>query len=134
MAVALRTIAALREIPKEQRPEKLYGCEVWRSLDWVNDDEKTVFNVSEHPGLSMALLGVFDSQVAGGKRYDLASAGRRIANATYFASHDVDKMDSAAYAFDISALMDGGDPAEFMLSAIARFSGDVEKRIRGVGK
>lgn len=132
VAVTLRTIAALREIPRELRPEKLYGCEVWRSLDWVNDDEKTVFNVSEHPGLSNALLGVFDSQVAGGKRYDLASAGRRIANATYFASHDVDKMDAAAYAFDISALMDGGDPAEYMLGAITRFAADVSKRIKGV--
>jgi LmbE family N-acetylglucosaminyl deacetylase len=132
VAVTLRLIAAIRELPKELRPEKLYSCEVWRSLDWVNDDEKTVFDVSEHPGLSNALLGVFDSQVAGGKRYDLASAGRRIANATYFASHAVDKMDAATYAFDISALMDGGDPAEFIAAAIGRFAADVAKKVKGV--
>ena len=132
VAVALRVIAAIRELPREARPEKLYSGEVWRSLDWVNDDEKTVFNVSEHPGLSNALLGVFDSQVAGGKRYDLASAGRRIANATYYASHAVDKMDAATYALDISPLMDGGDPAEFIAGYISRFAADVAKRVKGV--
>lgn len=132
VAVTLRTIAAIRELPPELRPEKLYSCEVWRSLDWVNDDEKTVFDVSEHPGLSMALLGVFDSQVAGGKRYDLASAGRRIANATYYASHAVDKMDSATYALDISALINGGDPAEFIAAAIGRFAADVAAKVKGV--
>ena len=34
-----------------------------------------------------ALIGVFDSQIAGGKRHDLAVLGRRRANATYNASH-----------------------------------------------
>jgi len=37
--------------------------------------------------LQFALLGVFESQIAGGKRYDLALMGRRRANATYFESH-----------------------------------------------
>lgn len=133
VAVVLRVIAALRELPEELRPEKLYSCEVWRSLDWVNDDEKVVFDVSGHPGLSASLLGVFDSQVAGGKRYDLASAGRRVANATYYASHAVDKMEAATYAFDISPLMDGGNPAEFILGAINRFAGDVAAKVSNMG-
>lgn len=38
VAVAVRLINALRKLPKELRPEKLYGCEVWRNLDWVTDD------------------------------------------------------------------------------------------------
>lgn len=133
VAVALRVIAALRELEPEYLPRKLYGCEVWRSLDWVNDEEKTVFDVSSHPGLGAALLGVFDSQVAGGKRYDLASAGRRIANATYLASHDVDKVDSATYAIDMTPLLAGGDVARFILDAIGRFAADVERRIKNVG-
>lgn len=132
VAVTLRVISALRELPLELRPEKLYSCEVWRSLDWVNDDEKVVFDVSEHPGLSMSLLGVFDSQVAGGKRYDLASAGRRVANATYLASHAVDKTDAATYAFDISPLMAEGDPASFITGAINRFAGDVAAKVRNM--
>lgn len=132
VSVLLRVIAALRELDPADRPEKLYGCEVWRSLDWLNDEEKTVFDVSGHPALGMALLGVFDSQVAGGKRYDLASAGRRIANATFFASHGVDTMDSAIYGLDLTPLMQGGDVLEFTLGAIGRFAEDVKKRIRGV--
>jgi len=60
---------------------------VWRDLDWLVDSDKAPFDVSEHENLQAALLGVFDSQIAGGKRYDLASMGRRRANATYFESH-----------------------------------------------
>jgi LmbE family N-acetylglucosaminyl deacetylase len=132
VAVALRVIAALRELEPECLPEKLYGCEVWRSLDWINDEEKTVFDVSSHPGLGAALLGVFDSQVAGGKRYDLASAGRRVANATFLASHDVDDVDAAIYGIDLTPLMSGGDVSKFMLDAIGRFASDVERRIKNV--
>src|ERR1700704_2237423 len=37
IAVTLRTIAAVRELSADQRPRKLYGCEVWRDLDWLVD-------------------------------------------------------------------------------------------------
>ena len=63
---------------------------MWRDLDWLMDADKVVFDVSAHENLQAALLGVFDSQICGGKRYDLATMGRRRANATYFASHGVD--------------------------------------------
>ena len=90
VAVALRVIAAIRSLPEADRPRQLYGCEVWRDLDWMMDGDKVAFDVSAHENLQAALLGVFDSQICGGKRYDLASMGRRRANATYFASHGVD--------------------------------------------
>ncbi len=67
-------------------PQRLVGCEVWRALDWMVDSDKVMMNLSAHENLQFALLGVFDSQIAGGKRYDLASMGRRRANATYFES------------------------------------------------
>ena len=90
VAVVRRVIAAIRSLPENQRPQKLYGCEVWRDLDWMIDEDKIGFDLSTHENLQAALLGVFDSQVFGGKRYDLASMGRRRANATYFASHGED--------------------------------------------
>ena len=62
-------------------------------------------NVSDHENLQFALLGVFDSQIAGGKRYDLASMGRRRANATYFESHGVDATTGLSYAMDMTPLM-----------------------------
>ena len=84
LAVALRVIEAIRRLDQAERPARLVGCEVWRALDWIVDSDKVQMNVSAHENLQFALLGVFDSQIAGGKRYDLASMGRRRANATYF--------------------------------------------------
>ena len=83
-------IEALRRLPATDRPKKLFGCEVWRSLDWLLDSDKVAFNLSSHENLQAALLGIFDSQICGGKRYDLASMGRRKANATYFDTHGLD--------------------------------------------
>src|SRR5882724_5064095 len=68
IGVALRTIAALRELPAEQRPKKLYGCEVWRDLDWLVDSDKVIFKLDERENIATSLVGVFDSQIAGGKR------------------------------------------------------------------
>jgi len=39
VGVALRVIAAIRELPLDQRPRRLLGCEVWRDLDWMNDSD-----------------------------------------------------------------------------------------------
>lgn len=127
IGTALRCIQAIRRLPKELRPSKLYGCEVWRGLDWLNDDEKVVFDVSGHDGLLWDVLQVFESQIAGGKRYDLATAGRRSANATYSQSHGVDISTQAAYAMDLTALIqdDSISPKEFVLAAIDRFKQSV---------
>ena len=48
VGVTLKVIKAIRRLPKELRPEKLYGCEVWRNLDWMLDEDKVSFNVSGH--------------------------------------------------------------------------------------
>lgn len=63
VATAVKVIKALRALPEEARPRHLYGCEVWRALDWLNDDDKVVFNVAGHENLAMSVLGVFDSQI-----------------------------------------------------------------------
>lgn len=130
IAASVRVLTALRELAGEYRPETVYGCEVWRGLDWINDDEKIVLDVSERPALRAALVGVYDSQVEGGKRYDLAALGRYGANATFFASHDTDKMTAAIYAVDLTPLLDGGSIADYMDGYIQRFSQDVKIRIQ----
>jgi LmbE family N-acetylglucosaminyl deacetylase len=131
IAVVLRTLQALREIPREARPERVYGCEVWRDLDWLCDADKTVFDVQAHENLAMSLAGVFDSQISGGKRYDLATQGRRRANATYLASHAVDQTTAASFAVDLTPLVENEnlDPAEFILEFIDRFRKDVAARL-----
>lgn len=132
VAVAVRTIQALRELPKESRPEKLYGCEVWRDLDWLVDSDKIGFDVSAHQNLAMALISVYDSQVAGGKGYDLATIGRRRAHATYFASHDVDTSTSMIFAMDLTPLIrdDQLDIIEYVQGFIDRFAADVRRRLQ----
>ena len=131
VAVALRVVAAIRRLPAADRPSRLYGCEVWRDLDWVVDDEKVVFDLSAREDLRVALVSLFDSQIAGGKRYDLATEGRRRANATYAAPHGTDTATACSYALDLTPLAvdDSLDPAAFIRAVIDRFRQDVENRI-----
>lgn len=136
VAVAIRVITAIRELPKEIRPERLYGCEVWRSLDWVNDNEKVLFDVSAHQNVAAAVLGVHDSQICGGKRYDLATEGRRRANATYAESHGTDSAEAYIYGMDLTPLIedDSLDINGYVLQCIDRFAADVAKRLDKVSK
>uniref|UniRef100_S0DDQ3 PIG-L family deacetylase n=1 Tax=termite gut metagenome TaxID=433724 RepID=S0DDQ3_9ZZZZ len=131
VAVALRVIGALRRLPPKKRPEKVYGMEVWRGLDWLLDSDKVLFNTAAHPNLAAALLGVHDSQITGGKRYDAAALGRRLANATFFESHATDKAESLSFAMDITPLMEapGLSPAEFAAGCIESFKNDVAARL-----
>ena len=134
LGVVTKVINAIRELPKNQRPKKLYGCEVWRNLDWVLDNQKVVFDVSAHPNLSAALVGVFDSQIAGGKRYDLATSGRRLANATYSASHTVDESDALSYAIDLTPLIEDESLSilEYIKGYIRSFEEDVTSKLNKV--
>lgn len=111
IGVLVSLLEAIHRLPGDARPRCLLGCEVWRGLDWLPDDLKVVHVLDAHPNLAVALNGVFDSQIAGGKRYDLAVEGRRLANATFFDSHSVDNAQRVAYAVDLSELI-GTSPAE----------------------
>jgi LmbE family N-acetylglucosaminyl deacetylase len=134
VAVALRVIAAIRSLPEDERPQKLYGCEVWRDLDWMLDSDKIVFDLSQQENLQAALLGLYDSQISGGKRYDLASLARRRANATYFASHGVDDATGLAYAMDLTSLIANPelDIRTYVQGYIERFAQDVNTLITRV--
>ncbi|MBI4890096.1 MAG: PIG-L family deacetylase [Acidobacteria bacterium] len=130
VATSLRTIAAIRALPADARPKHLYGCEVWRDLDWLPDSAKVIFNCGGHENLAAALLGVFDSQIAGGKRYDLATLGRRRAHATYHQSHSVDAAQLINFGMDLTPLINNTelDPLEFATSHIRAFEQDVRAR------
>ena len=135
IGVALRVIQALRKLNQAERPERLVGCEVWRALDWMVDSDKVTMDLSRHENLQFALLGVFDSQIVGGKRYDLASMGRRRANATYFESHGVDETTGMSYGMDMTPLMNDASlqPSEFVQGFIQHFADDVKERVDRMG-
>ena len=105
LGVVVKVINAIRELPKEYQPKVLYGCEVWRGLDWISDERKIGFDLSKNVKLQKKILDVFKSQIAGGKEYTKASLGRRYANATYFQSHSVDTYKLVNYGIDMMPLI-----------------------------
>lgn len=131
VASASAAIQAMRKLPAEKRPKELFGCEVWRGLDWMMDEEKVALNVSGRQNLAAALLGVYDSQIAGGKRYDLATVGRRLANATYFSSHSVDDCEQLTFAMNLSPLINNPniDVIKYISDSIDRFKEDAIAKI-----
>jgi LmbE family N-acetylglucosaminyl deacetylase len=131
IGVLAHSLAALRQLPADRRPKRVLGCEVWRDLDWMVDTDKQVLDTGRFPNLAMALVGVFDSQITGGKRYDLATAGRRMAHATYHTSHATDQYQGITWAMDLTPLVQ--DPtlsiAEYTDQYIERFRRDVAARL-----
>ena len=131
IGVLAHSLAALRQLPADRRPRRVLGCEVWRDLDWMVDTDKQVLDTGRFPNLAMALVGVFDSQITGGKRYDLATAGRRMAHATYHTSHATDQYQGITWAMDLTPLVQ--DPtlsiAEYTDQYIERFRRDVAARL-----
>lgn len=139
LSVCLRVIAALKLVAAEYQPKKLYGMEVWRSLDWLCEGDKQLFDASAHPNIASSVSACFDSQISGGKRYDLAIAGRRAANATFGASHAVDFKPAVMYGMDMTPALCGDiTPQEFIAQKTAAFaaevSGLIESHSRGSGR
>lgn len=132
IAVFAALLRALRNIPAGERPECVWGCEVWRDLDWMPDERKVLMDVSGRDHLAAALNGIFDSQIAGGKRYDLGVAGRRAANATFYEPRASDHADRIILGMDLSPLVkdDSLDPAEYVGKFIEEFAGDVRTKLK----
>lgn len=131
VGVAAKVIAALRLLKEDERPEKVFGCEVWRDLDWMPDSEKVFLDCGGHPNIGRCLSAVFDSQIVGGKRYDLAAEGRRLANATFSASHACDTYTALNYAMDLTPLMLDRDLkiADYVAGFIAKFEQEVRQTL-----
>lgn len=129
VAVALHTVQALRANPSAV--ERVLGCEGWGALDWLQAQDKVVLDVSTVEDRLMPLIGAFDSQIAGGKRYDLAAAGRKRANATFLESHAVDRASAVEYAMDLTPLLRDPtlDVRRWTLQLVERFARDVEARL-----
>lgn len=132
VAVTLALIAACRRLEPGSRPGRVLGAEVWGDLDWLAEADKVRLPLSEREELQAALLGVFASQIGPGKRYDLATLGRRRAHATFSDSHALDRHAGLAYAMDLTPLVDGGDPATFLRALVQRFEAEALSRVTAV--
>jgi hypothetical protein len=96
------------------------------------DPDKVAIDVQDRESLTAALLGVFDSQITGGKRYDLATTGRYRAHATYHQAHSLDATEALTFAMDLTPLVqsDTLDPLGYARAYIERFSAEVTDRVR----
>ena len=132
IGVAIAAVEALRLLPATDRPEKVTGCEIWRDLDWLPDADKVLMDVSPHENLAAALNGVFDSQIAGGKRYDLATLGRRRANATFLESHATDTATNLIFGMDLTPLVTDPtrDIVDYVTGFIEKFRDDVSRKLK----
>ena len=132
VAILGSVIPALRALPPDQRPSRVYGCETWRDLDWLPDTDKVLLDVSGRDHLAAAVLAVFDSQIAGGKRYDLAAMARRTANATFFQSHATDTTTQLTFAMDLTPLVanPGLEVAAYVDGLIEKFKAETRAKLR----
>lgn len=132
VAVIATLIRAVRWMNPEERPQKLYGCEVWRGLDWLDDKEKIRLDLHDAEPLLPSLLREYRSQIDGGKRYDAALLGRLRSNATFQDARAVDQAKLLLFAMDLTPLIRENtmDLADFVAERIGHFQKDVLARIR----
>ncbi|GAG93221.1 unnamed protein product, partial [marine sediment metagenome] len=127
VATAVAAIAALRQLPAAQQPKELYGVEIWRNLDWLPAKYRVELELDPLDPLQGELLREFNSQLGGGKRYDLAASGRQVANATFSSAHSVDRFKACILAMDLMPLLHNPAllPGEFLRRVVEDFSTDV---------
>lgn len=99
--------------------------------DWMNDMDKVLMGLSGRDHLAAALNGVFDSQIAGGDRYDLATQGRCAANATFFESHATDKSNQLILRMNLMPVVanETKNIVEFVTAHIEKFAAEVKTKL-----
>jgi len=135
VATLLHCLKAIRALPPEARPKKIFGVEGWRGLEWILDADKVALDASGHPELKLPLIQVFASQVAGGKRYDEAALGRHRSNATFYEPLATDSFTELAWALDLTPLVQDGAPSlkDYSLGIIDRVRTEVQDRLTRLG-
>ena len=130
VAVALAVLAACRSLDATERPKQVIGCEVWRDLDWLLPDAKVAMGLDGHEELEAALIRVFESQLASGKRFDAGALGRRRANAAFHEIREADRHEAVVWGMDLTPVAHGElEPAELVRRHVHAFENDVRLRI-----
>lgn len=135
LAVLQASLDALRQLSPAARPREVYGCEVWGDLDWVPSSKVIRLPCHAPDDFGPSLLRCFLTQVKGGKRYDLAAAGRRRAQATFADAYSPDKASEVVLALDLLSLLQTGAPSlpTFVSGLIDEFKSQTMARIQKLG-
>lgn len=132
VAMCIRTLESLRRAAaKGIVPKHVFGCEVWRGLDWLIHCDRAHLAVVDTDNIGDQLIRVFRSQFAGNRHYDLAAKGRRIANATYHESHNIEMDEEMTFAVDLLPLVQDAtlNLSDYARHVINRFESDVMARL-----
>jgi LmbE family N-acetylglucosaminyl deacetylase len=131
VGVSAAVIDALRNVEQARRPERVFGCEVWRDLDWLTGDDRMRLDCGRDGEFAEKLKAVFRSQIDGGKRYDLAVMGRRRAQATFDEPRSADAAEMVTLAMDLTPLIEDDRLSlhDFVAAKIDRFREDVLRRL-----
>jgi LmbE family N-acetylglucosaminyl deacetylase len=136
VGVCARALEALRRADRDLglHPDRVLGVEGWGDLDWLAPQDRVTLDVSARPHLFAGLIGAHDSQIEGGKRYDLAMTARWRAHATFAEPRALDGADAVALAVDLTATARHGGPSldAFVAGLSERFDRDVRDRLAGV--
>jgi hypothetical protein len=95
------------------------------------DSEKIRMDVSHHEALAQCINRVFESQIEGGKRYDIAIHGRRSANATFFEPRQADQAAQVILGMDLTPLIRNEtlNVVDYTCGFIRRFEQDVRSEL-----
>ncbi len=131
VGVSAAVIEALGKVEKSRRPHKVYGCEVWRDLDWLTAEDRIRLDCGRDAEFAARLNAVFRSQIDGGKRYDLAVAGRRRAQATFDDPRAADAAEMVTLAMDLTPLVAeaGLSMRDFVAAKLDRFREEVLRHL-----
>ena len=106
---AIRVIEAILGLEEDKRPRLLYGCEIFRSLDWLPDKYKVVFDLSENKELQSRLIGVYDTRMEQSRNYNKAVVGRKLAHATFGNSNSsIDEEKLIWYGINLTPVIQKG--------------------------
>lgn len=104
VCVAVKVINALRKLRKGDQPKVVYGCEMWRDLDWIDKDKIVSFDISKNIRLQRQLISVFKSQIIN-RDYINAAIGRRYVNAAFSRDDKKKEAKLTARAINMTTLL-----------------------------
>ncbi|HDL77838.1 MAG TPA: PIG-L family deacetylase [Lentisphaerae bacterium] len=132
VAVCAAVVRGLRRLPHPERPRTLYGCELWRSLDWLVSMDRVALPLEGPENIMRALAAVHDSQISGGRRYDLAVEGRALANAALDDPHRLPEHTRTWLAMDLTGLLhnDELELTDYVATLLDNFRRDVLSRLQ----
>ena len=129
VATCAATLAALRRLPEKWRPARVYGCEVWRGLDWLAEGDLVRLDVSGHDDTWRALLACFPSQTEGARPYEAGALGRARANAVFSEARTAGGAGGVWLAMDLTPLVRDESLSldEFVRERVERFGAELAK-------